>query len=75
MATITKRRSAQTVRPSQAADFKRFRWLVHGFSTRTGGVSTCYGGKTLNLGLTPHDTAENAERNRKRFLVAVGAGI
>jgi hypothetical protein len=31
-------------------------WLVHGFSTRQGGASTCYGGKTLNLGLTSHDS-------------------
>ena len=48
-------------------------WLVHGFSTRQGGVSTCYGGKTLNLGLTPHDTHANVERNRELFLRAVGA--
>jgi len=46
---------------------------VHGFSTRQGGVSTCYGGKTLNLGLTPHDTHANVERNRELFLQAVGA--
>jgi len=48
-------------------------WLVHGFSTRTGGVSTCYGGRTLNLGFTPHDSRENVERNRRIFLTAVGA--
>lgn len=48
-------------------------WLVHGFSTRQGGVSTCYGGKTLNLGLTQHDTKDNVERNRAQFLTTVGA--
>jgi YfiH family protein len=48
-------------------------WLVHGFSTRPGGVSTCYGGKTLNLGQTQHDTPANVERNRELFLQAVGA--
>src|SRR5208337_4532451 len=48
-------------------------WLVHGFSTRQGGVSTCYGGDTLNLGLTQHDSRENVERNRALFLTAVGA--
>ena len=48
-------------------------WLVHGFSTRQGGVSTCYGDQTLNLGLTQHDTRENVEHNRKLFLEAVGA--
>ena len=48
-------------------------WLVHGFSTRQGGVSTCYGGGTLNLSLTQHDKRENVERNRVLFLQAVGA--
>jgi purine-nucleoside/S-methyl-5'-thioadenosine phosphorylase / adenosine deaminase len=46
---------------------------VHGFSTRQGGVSTCYGGRTLNLGVTQHDTRNNVERNRELFLEAVGA--
>lgn len=44
---------------------------MHGFSTRQGGVSTCYGGKTLNLGLTSHDTKINVERNRGMFLTAL----
>jgi hypothetical protein len=48
-------------------------WLVHGFSTRPGGASGCYGGKTLNLGLTEHDTKTNVERNRQAFLTAVKA--
>ncbi len=48
-------------------------WLVHGFSTRQGGVSTCYGGKSLNLGSTPHDSSKNVERNRELFEKAVGA--
>jgi purine-nucleoside/S-methyl-5'-thioadenosine phosphorylase / adenosine deaminase len=48
-------------------------WLVHGFSTRQGGVSTCYGGKTLNLGQTEHDTHANVERNRALYLKALGA--
>lgn len=51
----------------------QFPWLVHGFSTREGGVSTCYGGDALNLSLTQHDTLENVERNRALFLQAVGA--
>ena len=72
--TTQRRAAAQTLRLLQASDLKKLRWLVHGFSTRAGGVSTCYGGKTLNLGLTTHDTTENAERNRKRFLLALGAG-
>jgi len=43
-------------------------WLVHGFSTRPGGVSTDYGGQQLNLGFTAEDTKENVERNRQRFV-------
>jgi YfiH family protein len=46
-------------------------WLVHGFSTRWGGVSACYGGLTLNLGVTPSDTKENVARNRGLFLEAL----
>jgi len=48
-------------------------WLVHGFSTRQGGVSTCYRGKSLNLGVTQHDTKENVAHNRALFLGALGA--
>jgi polyphenol oxidase len=57
----------------QAQSLKRLPWLVHGFSTRQGGVSRCYGGGTLNLSLTQHDTKENVERNRALFIEAVGA--
>jgi YfiH family protein len=46
---------------------------VHGFSTRPGGVSTCYGGKALNLGFTAHDTHAKVEHNRELFEKAVGA--
>ena len=46
---------------------------MHGFSTRPGGVSTGYGGRTLNLGLTQHDSQANVERNRAALLGAVGA--
>lgn len=48
-------------------------WLVHGFSTRTGGVSNCYGGRSLNLGYTKDDARETVDKNRRRFLLAVGA--
>ncbi|HLY92892.1 MAG TPA: peptidoglycan editing factor PgeF [Candidatus Angelobacter sp.] len=53
---------------------RRFRWLVHGFSTRRGGTSEAYGGKSLNLSFTKNDSRENVERNRKLFLSAAGAG-
>jgi YfiH family protein len=58
----------------QSPALKRFAWLVHGFSTRVGGSSAAYGGKTLNLGFSKHDVRERVERNRKLFLAAAGAG-
>jgi len=48
-------------------------WLVHGFSTRLGGVSRVYGGSALNLGFTKHDTRAAVERNRRAFLRQLGA--
>jgi YfiH family protein len=48
-------------------------WLVHGFSTRRGGVSQVYGGQALNLGITSEDTRDAVERNRELFLRAIGA--
>ncbi len=57
----------------RAASFARIEWLRHGFSTRTGGASTIYGGHTLNLGWTPHDDPELVHTNRLRFSYAVAA--
>ncbi|MBZ5510342.1 MAG: peptidoglycan editing factor PgeF [Acidobacteriia bacterium] len=48
-------------------------WLLHGFSTRCGGVSEAYGGQALNLGITPQDSRAAVERNRDLFLQAIGA--
>jgi YfiH family protein len=48
-------------------------WLVHGFSTRTGGYSAAYGGSSLNLGFTKHDTRAAVERNREAFMRALDA--
>ena len=48
-------------------------WLVHGFSTRSGGVSRVYGGNSLNLGFTKHDARGAVERNRLLFLRQLGA--
>jgi len=48
-------------------------WLVHGFSTRLGGVSRVYGGNALNLGFTKHDSRAAVERNRELFLKELGA--
>ncbi|HEY2169943.1 MAG TPA: peptidoglycan editing factor PgeF [Candidatus Angelobacter sp.] len=57
----------------QSPDLKRVPWLVHGFTTRPGGVTTSYGGRTLNLGFTKDDLRSSVERNRKQVLLAVGA--
>lgn len=43
-------------------------WLLHGFSTRPGGVSTTYRNGDLNLGFTSSDERENVLKNRQRFL-------
>jgi YfiH family protein len=47
-------------------------WLIHGFSTRLGGVSRAYGGKALNLGFAQHDSRVAVERNRELFLKELG---
>jgi purine-nucleoside/S-methyl-5'-thioadenosine phosphorylase / adenosine deaminase len=57
----------------QSDSLKEIPWLLHGFSTRPGGVSTCYGGTSLNLGITSEDTRANVERNRELFENAIGA--
>jgi YfiH family protein len=49
-------------------------WLIHGFSTRTGGSSRAYGGGALNLGFTKEDSKATVERNRATFLQELGAG-
>ena len=48
-------------------------WLVHGFSTRSGGFSRTYGGRALNLGFTAQDSRAAVERNRHAFATEVGA--
>ncbi len=48
-------------------------WLVHGFSTRPGGVSLLEGEKVLNLGFTEWDRRENVLENRRSFQEVLGA--
>jgi polyphenol oxidase len=43
-------------------------WLVHGFSTRSGGFSRVYRKGDLNLGFTKDDSRTAVERNRALFL-------
>lgn len=79
MPTAAKRTRKKTASAAKDIDvlradvFSSIPWLVHGFSTRLGGGSTCYGAKSLNLGLTADDTQANVERNRELYEKALGA--
>jgi hypothetical protein len=65
----------------EAPQFAQLNWLVHGFSTRTGGASeleTHHDGrketeKVLNLGFAEWDTREHVLENRRNFLAALNA--
>lgn len=61
----------------RAPEWRAIPWLVHGFSTRTGGTTTAYRPQQrtgeLNLGFTQSDAPGNVSENRLRFLNAVGA--
>ncbi len=61
-------RASTSLQILRAANLERLPWLLHGFSTRPGGLSRAYGGQALNLGFTTEDTREAVERNRARFL-------
>ena len=55
------------LRVLQATAFAKVPWLVHGFSTRPGGVSDLGGEGVLNLGFTEWDVKGNVLENRRRF--------
>jgi polyphenol oxidase len=57
----------------QLAPLREFPWLVHGFSTRLGGVSQLEGQPVLNLGFMEWDTRENVTENRRLLQAALGA--
>jgi YfiH family protein len=57
----------------QVPAFSNLPWLVHGFSTRPGGVSKLNGELVLNLGSTDWDSHENVLENRRCFQSALGA--
>jgi purine-nucleoside/S-methyl-5'-thioadenosine phosphorylase / adenosine deaminase len=61
------------IRILEADSLAQIPWLVHGFSTRAGGVSRVYGGKSLNLGFTREDSRRAVEQNRAAFLRQLGA--
>lgn len=74
-ATVPKEKPA----PLHAPALQAAKNLVHGFSTRAGGVSRCYrpwlpaGLGDLNLGFTAHDDPANVQANRARLLKALKA--
>jgi YfiH family protein len=69
---------AASIQVEQAQGWDAFPWLVHGFSTRTGGTSEIFSAdrKTgeLNLGYSESDPRTNTDRNRKRLLRHLKAG-
>jgi polyphenol oxidase len=78
-----KRPAIKTLGPDvlRVPQWQQYDWLLHGFSTRAGGVSTAYqpghrGQKCgeLNLGLTAADSRQNVERNRELFVQALLQG-
>jgi len=66
-------RNVQGIRILQAPALARLPWLVHGFSTKPGGVSDQNGERVFNLGFTEWDTRENVLENRRRFQSALRA--
>jgi polyphenol oxidase len=57
----------------QAPALTKFPWLLHGFSSKPGGISDLNNEKVLNLSFTDWDTRENVLENRHRFQSALGA--
>jgi YfiH family protein len=78
VATLSKQAPARSIQAAKPLILRsprlgRVPWLVYGFSTRAGGVTTAYGGRTLNMGFTKDDLRERVERNRASLLRAAGA--
>jgi hypothetical protein len=66
-------RKSRGLRILQVPAFSKLPWLIHGFSTKLGGVSAQDSQRVLNLGFTDWDTRENVLENRRRFQSALGA--
>jgi polyphenol oxidase len=56
--------------------WSRQAWLIHGFSTRSGGTTTVYrpGHADLNLGFTNSDDPDHVTENRSLFVSATTGG-
>jgi YfiH family protein len=77
LAAETKKPSEKTVALDRSPALSKFENVVHGFSTRSGGVTRVYrpglpkSQGDLNLGFTSHDERANVEENRARLMRAV----
>ena len=60
-------RKARGLRILQVCALAKIPWLIHGLSSRPGGVSELGGEKVLNLGFAEWDARENVLENRRRF--------
>ena len=60
-----------TVDLIKSPSLDRYSWLRYGFSGRTSGRSSVYGGATLNLGWTKEDDPANVRANRASFVDSV----
>lgn len=66
-------RKAGGLQVLQADALTKIPWLVHGFSTRLGGVSDLRGESVLNLSFAEWDTKEKVLENRRRFQAGLDA--
>src|SRR5713101_1034239 len=66
-------RKAQDIQILQVTALAKLPWLIHGFSTKPGGVSNQDGEKVLNLGFTEWDSRGYVMENRRRFQSALDA--
>ncbi len=71
--SLWRERAKGGVRVLQATPLEKIPGLVHGFSTRPGGVSDLDGGRVLNLGFTDWDSRGSVIENRERLLRALAA--
>src|SRR5581483_1723602 len=76
-ASIGRRKEPRKEKKHNSVELVRFPalqgipWLVHGFSTRLGGISEVYGGRSLNLAFTEEDTRDAVKRNRELLLASL----
>jgi YfiH family protein len=66
-------RKVGDIRILQVPALTKLPWLLHGFSTKPGGISDLNNEKVLSLSFTDWDTRGNVLENRRRFQSALGA--